>query len=107
MERCLVLSADKWRMVDDKTGEAREGISVHYVTDYREESSNAVGFKAMKIPAVPEVFEAIKKGGAPGLYDLEMRTRPGKEGQTTVMAVRAVLLRKVSLFDQVQTQAGQ
>lgn len=105
MERTLVLSADKWRMTDEKTGEIREGVSVQYVTDYRDESASAVGYRPLKVQAIAEVFEAIKKGGAPGLYDLDMRTRPGREGQTTVMAVRASHIRKVSLFDQAQAQS--
>ena len=94
----LVLSADRWRMTDDKTGEVREGVSLHYLTDYREETDNSVGFKPMKVGASDAAFAEIKRGGAPGLYDLALKSRPGKDGVPTFQIVGAKLINRLDLF---------
>lgn len=97
----LVLSADKWRMTDEKTGEIREGVSLHYLTDYREETDNSVGFKPMKVQASDAAFAAIKAGGAPGLYELQLKSRPGKDGVPTFQVVGAALVERLDLFPKV------
>ena len=85
MEQVLILSADKWRMTDEKTGEVRSGVTVHYINDYREDTDSSAGYKPIKAPAAEEVFDAIKKQGAPALFDLDFKTRPGKNGVPTLM----------------------
>jgi len=99
MERALVISADRYEFTDEKTGEIRKGVTVHYINDYREDTDKAIGFKPIKAPATPEAFDAIAKGSAPALYDLDFRTRPGQESKPTLMLVKAQLVRTVKLFD--------
>ncbi len=99
METVLVLSADKWEMPDEQSGEIRRGITLQYVNEYREDNEKAVGLKPTKAPATPEVFDAIRKGGAPGLYRLDFRTRPGKESKPTLMVVKAEMAKAVKLFE--------
>ena len=67
MELVCVLSADKWRMTDDRTGEIREGVSIYYVNDYRDETEHSVGFRPTKAPASEAAFAQISEGGAPWL----------------------------------------
>lgn len=98
MEQALVLAADKWRMTDQDTGEIREGVSLHYLTDYREQKDTTVGFKPMKVGASDAAFDEIKKGGAPGLYELAMKTKPGKDGIPTFQVIGARLVQKLDLF---------
>lgn len=99
METALVLSADKWNLTDEKTGELRNGIMVQYINDYREDSDRAIGFKPIKASSTPEVFDAIRKGGAPALYQLDFRTRPGQAGKPTLVIVKAELVRAVKIFE--------
>lgn len=99
METVLIISADKWKMADEKTGEIRSGLTIQYINDYREDSETAVGFKPIKAPANPEIFDAIKKGGAPGLYKLDMKTRPGKDAKPTLTIVRAEFVKPVKIFE--------
>lgn len=99
METVLIISADKWNMVDEKTGEKRSGLTIQYINDYREDTESALGFKPIKAPASVEVFDAIKKGGAPGIYKLDMKTRPGKEGKPTLTIVRAEFVKPVKIFE--------
>lgn len=94
-ESVLILRASKWEMTDEKTGEIRKGCTVHYINDYQVETANAVGDAPMKVQASDEVFAEIKKHKAPGIYDINTRTKPGKEGQATVVVVQAKFLKPV------------
>jgi hypothetical protein len=99
METVLIISADKWKMTDEKTGELRSGVTIQYVNDYREDSDVSVGFKPIKAPANDDVFEAIKKSGAPAMYRLDTRTRPGALGKPTLTVVRAEFVKQVKIFE--------
>jgi len=98
METALILSADSWELTDEKTAEVRRGVSITFVNQYREASEKSVGLKPTKAPATQEVFDTIKKGGAPALYRLDFRTRPGKEGKPVPTVFRAELVRNLELF---------
>jgi hypothetical protein len=63
METALVLSADRYEFSDEKTGDLRRGVTLQYITDYREDTSTSVGFKPIKAPALDEVFDAVQKSG--------------------------------------------
>lgn len=84
-ETVLILRASKWEMTDEKTGEIRKGCTVHYINDYQVETATAVGDAPLKVQATEEVFIEIKKHKAPGIYEIGTRTKPGKEGQATVV----------------------
>jgi hypothetical protein len=88
-ETVLILRASKWEMTDEKTGEVRKGCTVHYINDYQVETPNAVGDAPMKVTATDEVFNEVKKYKAPGVYEINTRTKPGKEGQATVVMTQA------------------
>jgi hypothetical protein len=100
METALVLSADHYEFTDEKTGDVRRGVTVQYITDYREDTPRSVGYKPIKAPAASDVFDAIKKNGAPALYHLTTKTRPGKEGKPALTVVKADLIKSLSIFDQ-------
>lgn len=97
METVFVLAADRGRMTDEKTGEIRPWANVHYLTDYRDDSENAVGYKPIKVRCTDEAFDEIRKNGV-GLYRLDFRTRPGKDGVPTMLLVKAQLAKKVEIF---------
>lgn len=96
-ETVLVLRASKWEMTDDKTGEVRKGCTVHYINDYQVETANAVGDAPMKVQASDEVFNEVKKHKAPGVYEINTRTKPGKEGQATVVMTQAKFVKAFTL----------
>lgn len=98
METVLILSADKWNFSDEKTGEIRNGVTLQYVNDYREDSATEVGFKPIKVSANPEIFDTVRKNGAPALYKLDMKTRPGKEGKPTLTIVKVEFVKEVEIF---------
>jgi len=97
-EKVLCLSGDNWGMLDEKTGEKIEGISVWYVNAYREEEAGSIGQKPTKINATAETFAVLQKGGLPGIYELEYGSRPGKAGKATLALIGAKFIQSVDLF---------
>ena len=99
MENVLILSASKWEFTDEKTAEVKKGVSVHYVSDYRDDTATELGFKPIKTSADDAVFEIAQKGGVPGMYRIDTRSRPGKDGKPTLTVVGAQFAKKVPLFE--------
>lgn len=99
METVLIISADKWEFPDEKTGEIRKGATIQYVSDYREDTDDSVGFKPIKTSVKDEVFDAIKKAGAPAMYSLDVRSRPGKDNKPTLSIVSAKFVKQVKIFE--------
>lgn len=96
-ETVFILRATKWELTDEKTGEIRKGCTVHYINDYQVETANAVGDAPMKVQASEEVFNEVKKHKAPGIYDINTRTKPGKDGIATVVVTQAKFKQAFSL----------
>jgi hypothetical protein len=88
-ETVLVLRADRYEFPNEKTGEIIKGANVYFISDGQIETPNAVGEKPMKVSITDEVFNEIKHYGAPAIYDITIRAKPGKEGATTVTLVKA------------------
>lgn len=97
-ERAFVLSADGWEMPDEKTGEIRKGFSVWYINEYREDSATQIGLKPTKISATAEIFEVLKTGKLPALFDLDFASRPGAGGKATLTLVRVKHIKDIELF---------
>lgn len=101
-EKVLVLSADKWAMTDEKTGENRTGLTVNYVNDYRDSDEKSEGYKPTKIsvPAelMEQVFKQFQSAGLPAMCELDFGTRPGKDNKPTVVVNAVKVLQKVALF---------
>ena len=84
-ETVLILRAQKFEFPNEKTGELIKGCNVTYITDYQNETESAVGETPMKTSVTDEVFNNIKTNGAPGIYQIDTRSRPGKDGKATLM----------------------
>lgn len=98
-ERCLVLSGDNWRMADEKTGEIRTGVSVWYVTDYREDSEGQYGFKPIKTSLQDPAMADVIRSKLPCVADLDFRSKPGKEGKASlVLAKISIVKPNVDIF---------
>lgn len=98
-ENVLILSVNKYEFTDEKTGEIKKGVTLHYVSDYRENTATELGFKPSKTGANEAVFDAVLKGGVPGMYRIDTRSKPGKDGKPTLTVVGAQLAKKVPLFE--------
>ena len=98
-ELALITSADPWQMVDEKTGEIRNGVSIWYLNDYRDDEGDKFGFKPTKVSADRSILESLR-GKLPGLFELEYGSRPGAQGKATLTLIGAKLVRQVDLFGQ-------
>ncbi|MBI5330718.1 MAG: hypothetical protein HZB71_08905 [Betaproteobacteria bacterium] len=97
-ELAFVIAADRGTMIDEKTGEKINWSNCHYLTAYREDADEAVGFKPIKAPLTPECFDIIRKYGM-GLYQLDFHTRPGALNKPTLTLVKAEQVGKIDLFE--------
>lgn len=97
-EVALVLSADKWSMPDEKTGQVLEGYSVWFVNDYRDDTADSVGFKPTKISATPEMFKKLQLAKLPGVFEMVYGSRPGAQGKATLTLVDIKYISDIDLF---------
>lgn len=97
-ERALVLSVDKWEMVDERTGELRKGLSVWYVNEYRDDTDDAFGYKPTKVSASPELLDMFRKAKLPSLCEMHYGSRPGAQGKATLTLINADLIGNLKLF---------
>jgi len=76
-DTALVLSADKYEIPDDK-GVVQSLHQVWFINEYREASEKEKGSKPIKMLVDGPVFAELMKHDLPALFDLEVKTRPGK-----------------------------
>lgn len=86
-DRALILSADHYSITDQKTGELNELYQVWFVNDYREDSDREFGFKPIKMLIDPSVFDQLRAQELPALFDLELKSRPGKANAAALTVV--------------------
>lgn len=94
MEEVLLLSADPWEMADEKTGELRRGVSVFFVSNYRDGDN---GLKPTKISADRAIYDMVR-GKLPALGKLFVTTRPGAGGKASVLVSKIELTKSLDLF---------
>lgn len=85
-ERVLILSCDKWRMTDEKSGEVMQGWSMWYVNDYREDEAESFGLKPTKMSLRDDKMALALRGQVPCLAEFEMSSRPGAGNKAAVFA---------------------
>jgi hypothetical protein len=98
MAMSLILSADKWSMPDERTGEVRSGVTVWCVDNYRSDSADSLGYKPVKLSVDSKIFPVLEKSGLPGLYHVDLALRPGKEAKPTPTVVGVRLERVIPFF---------
>lgn len=97
-DRALILSADHYSINDSKTGELNELYQVWYVNDYRQDSDREFGFKPIKMLIEPSVFQQLRAQELPALFDLELKSRPGKANAAALTVVGFKFVSKPDIF---------
>lgn len=97
-DRALVLSADHYKIPDQGTGEIQHLHQVWYCNDYREDSPTERGCKPIKMLVAPEVFAELFKHELPALFDLELRSRPGKGNSASLTVVGFTFVGQPDIF---------
>lgn len=106
MEKALILSADSWSMADEKTGEMRNGVSVWFVNNYREDMPDAVGFKPTKVSADVSLLPLLRNAKLPAIFDMHYGSRPGAQGKATLTLIKADKVASVNLFGDQPVKAS-
>lgn len=91
----FVTAADRGKFDD-----GRAWGNCWYFEDYRDDSGNHIGYKPCKSPVTPEVVEQLLKGGV-GMFELFHKPRPNRSGKAISTVVRAVTLKPLDLFAQI------
>lgn len=96
-ERALILSADVWNMKDEQSGKPLSGVSVWYVNDYRDDSTESFGFKPTKVSATAETLLDLR-GKLPGVFEVSFGSRPGAQNKAQLTLVGVKHVAAVDLF---------
>lgn len=99
-QRGLILSADKWEMTDERTGELRRGVSIWFVNDYRDDTALAVGMKPTKVSGDISMFDQLKAAKLPAVFDLDYGSKPGKDGKPTLTLISVTHVADIDAFSQ-------
>jgi len=95
----LILSADKYEIPHEKTGEVQHLHQVWLSNDYRVASDKEKGCKPMKVMVEPETFAQIMAHDLPGLFDTEVKMRPGKGNALAATIVGFKYLGSPKIFE--------
>lgn len=98
-DRALVLSGDHYTIPDEKTGVVQNLFQIWYVNDYREDSNTEIGCKPIKMLTTPEIFEQLRAHPLPALFDLDLRSRPGKANAAALTVVGFKFVSTPKIFD--------
>jgi len=85
-DRALILSGDHYTIPDEK-GVPQHLFQLWYCNDYREDSETEVGCKPIKMLTTADIFDQLRKHDLPALFDLELRSRPGKANAAALTVV--------------------
>ena len=93
--KLILLSAKPWAMADEKTGEMRSGVVIHYSDGQAANSSQERGIFPMKISAGADLWSQL--GALPGVYECDLKMRPGREGKASLTLVGVKFVEPLSL----------
>lgn len=82
----LVVSADRYDIPDERTGEIQKLHQVWMINEYRVSNDREHGSKPIKTLIDGAVFAELVKHPLPSLFELDMAMRPGK-GNTPAVTV--------------------
>lgn len=92
--RALVLSSRLWELTDDD-GQIRKGIKISYVDPEGEDDPNGEGLPPMSLSGPATMGESLRS--VPGVYDLDLRMRPGKNNRPVISLAGATLVEGVDI----------
>lgn len=104
-DRVLLLSGDHYTIPDKVTGEIQNLFQLWYCNDYREDSPTEIGCKPIKMLTTPEIFEELRKQSLPAIFDLDLRSRPGKGNAAALTVVGITYVSTPQIFEQAKALA--
>ena len=100
--KVLLLSADKYQLTNENTGEVISGTTLYYLNNYREDGQGSIGLKPTKIGGSSDLFQEIKAQGLtlPAMVSLQVSTKPGAGGKASLVCVGVEHESSIELFDE-------
>lgn len=98
MEKCVILSARAYDF-EDARNQHIKGVSLTYLTGDSEDSDQRRGVFPMTVSATSDVFRSIT--ALPGVYELDFKQRPGRQGKPSLAVVGARLCTPLTSLLQV------
>lgn len=89
MERCIVLCARRYSFKDDG-GKQVDGTTLSYLTGDKENGADRKGLEPLTISGDQRLFLDLQE--LPGVYELDFKQRPGKNGRPTLQVTSARFL---------------
>lgn len=93
--KLILLSAKPWTMADEKTGELRSGVVVHYSDGIAASSPQERGIFPMKISASADLWGQLQT--LPGVYECDLKMRPGRDGKASLTLAGVKFIDSLSL----------
>lgn len=100
-EVALVLSGDAWDMEDEKTKARIKGVSIWFLTSYREQDAEGlgpVGYKPSKVSGTNELLEKMRSMSLPALCEMHYSSRPGAGGKATLVLSDVTFVKSIDVF---------
>jgi len=94
MERVVILSARRYDFEDERRNRI-EGTTLTYLAEGQETDAGVKGILPVSISATPGVYSQLE--AVPGVYDIDLRMRPGKGGKASVSVVGARFIEAVPI----------
>ncbi len=103
MNEVLLLAARRYDF--ERDGRRVQGCELTYVQSHPDDAHGRVGHAPLKVQAPIAVWEQLVS--VPGIYDLELRFRPGRDSKPEFSVLRVHYRGYASLFDRrVEHQAS-
>lgn len=95
--KALVLGSRTWEMTDKETGEIRSGVKLTYIDPVAEEAGDVRGFHPMALSGPGSMASEVKD--IPGIYELDIRMRPGQANRPTLSLVGCSFVQSVNIAE--------
>ena len=93
--KLILFSARPWSFSDEKTGEMRAGVTVQYSDGIAVNAGKEKGIFPMTITAPSTIWDQLTV--VPGVYECDLKMRPGKDNKATLTLGAAKFLEPLSL----------
>jgi hypothetical protein len=95
LEKCIILSARQYDFNDKDTGRNVRGVTLNYLTADVEQEPERRGMPVLTISAAFELWPSLSV--VPGVYELDLKQRPGKNGRPTLTCTGVTFIAPVDL----------
>jgi hypothetical protein len=92
--KCLVFSARRYSFNDDQ-GQPVNGVKLFYLTGDVSAAGDTRGAEVMNISGPLDLWPQV--GDLPGIYDVDFRQRPGRNGKPSLQVAALTFIEKVAL----------